>query len=144
MAVKVLVNALGQHILADTKQIENKESGDVVGYWVEQPRLVYYNQGEDGEVSVNFGSYCLISAESAFSIRAESVTSILEPREEVVEAWKTAVYGPEEERTVDNGDGTVTEEDLIEKAKPVILNEDNQDWVDDPEEYEPRYVEQPV
>ena len=34
MAVKVLVNALGQHILADTKQIENKETGDVVGYWL--------------------------------------------------------------------------------------------------------------
>ena len=108
MAVKVLVNALGQHILADTKQIENKETGDVVGYWVEQPRLVYYNQGEDGEVSVNFGSYCLISAESAFSIRAESVTSILEPREEVVEAWKTAVYG--DSQATDNGDGTVTTE----------------------------------
>ena len=38
----------------------------------------------------------------------------------------------------------VTEEDLIEKAKPVMLNEDNQDWVDDVDEYEPRYVEQPV
>ena len=107
MAVKVLVNALGQHILADTKQIENKETGDVVGYWVEQPRLVYYNQGQDGEVSVNFGSYCLVSAESAFSIRAEHVVSILEPREEVTEAWKKAVYG---EEATDNGDGTVTTE----------------------------------
>ena len=38
----------------------------------------------------------------------------------------------------------LTEEDLAEAAKPVILNEDNQDWVDDPEEYEPRYVEQPL
>ena len=37
-----------------------------------------------------------------------------------------------------------TEEDLIEEAKPVMLNEDNQDWVDDVDEYEPRYVEQPV
>ena len=111
MAVKVLVNAVGQHILADTKQIENKESGDVVGYWVDQPRLVFYNQqGEDGEVSVQFGSYCLVSAETAFSIRAEHVVSILEPREEVVEAWKNAVYGPEEERGLDNGDGTVTSE----------------------------------
>ena len=109
MAVKVLVNALGQHVLADTKQIENKETGDVVGYWVDQPRLVYYNQGEDGEVSVNFGSYCLVSAESAFSIRAEHVVSILEPREEVVEAWKKAVY-PDYEAPTDNGDGTVTTE----------------------------------
>ena len=128
MAVKVLVNAVGQHVLADTKQIENKETGDVVGYWVDQPRLVYYNQGEDGEVSVNFGSYCLISAESAFSIRAEHVVSILEPREEVVQAWKTAVYGPEEERTVDNGDGTVTSEvetpgapEVTEVEVPVVL-----------------------
>ena len=37
-----------------------------------------------------------------------------------------------------------TEEDLIDEAKPVMLNEDNQDWVDDVDEYEPRYVEQPV
>ena len=132
MAVKVLINALGQHILADTKQIENKETGDVVGYWVEQPRLVYYNQGEDGEVSVNFGSYCLISGESAFSIRAESVTSILEPREEVVEAWKKAVYGPEEARGVDNGDGTVTAElstpgapDVTEVEVPVTVGDGN-------------------
>ena len=107
MAVKVLVNALGQHILADTKQIENKESGDVVGYWLSNPRLVYYNQGEDGEVSVNFGSYCLISAENEFSVRAESITSILSVREEVEEAWRKAVFG---EEAVDNGDGTVTTE----------------------------------
>ena len=108
MAVKVLVNALGQHILADTKQIENKESGDVVGYWLSNPRLVYYNQGEDGEVSVNFGSYCIISAENEFSVRAESITSILSVREEVEEAWRKAVFG--DEAVVDNGDGTVTTE----------------------------------
>ena len=38
----------------------------------------------------------------------------------------------------------VTEEELVERAKPVMLNEENQDWVDDVDEYEPRYVEQPV
>ena len=106
MAVKVLVNAVGQHIIADTKQIENKESGDVVGYWLEGPRLVYYNQTEDGEVSINFGAYCLVSAENAFSVRAEHIVTILTPREEVEEAWRKAVFGEEQ----DNGDGTVTTE----------------------------------
>lgn len=111
MAVKVLVNTLGQHILADTKQVENKETGDVVGYWLGNPRLVYYQQGEDGEVSVNFGAYCLISAESEFSVRAESVTAILEPREEVAEAWKKAVFGEAEVIDDDGtGDNTVTAE----------------------------------
>ena len=37
-----------------------------------------------------------------------------------------------------------TEADLKEAAKPVMLNEDNQDWVDDVDEYEPRYVEEPI
>ena len=120
MAVKVLVNALGQHLLADTKQIENKETGDVVGYWLSNPRLVYYNQGEDGEVSVNFGSYCLISAENEFSVRAEHIVSILSVREEVEEAWKKAVFG--EEAVVDNGDGTVTTE-VPENVAPEVSTE---------------------
>jgi hypothetical protein len=38
----------------------------------------------------------------------------------------------------------LTEEDLKEASKPVILNEDNQDWVDDDDpEYEPHYMEAP-
>ena len=123
MAVKVLVNTLGQHILADTKQIENKESGDVVGYWLGNPRLVYYQQGEDGEVSVNFGSYCLISAENEFSVRAESITSILSVRPEVEEAYTKAVYG--EPGATDNGDGTVTTE-VPEAVAPDVVTENVQ------------------
>ena len=120
MAVKVLVNNLGQHILADTKQIENKETGDVVGYWLGNPRLVYYNAGEDGEVSVNFGSYCLISAENEFSVRAESITSILSVRPEVEEAYNKAVYG--EDAVTDNGDGTVTAEVSDNGVAPATEN----------------------
>ena len=123
MAVKVLVNNLGQHILADTKQIENKESGDVVGYWLGNPRLVYYQQGEDGEVSVNFGSYCLISAENEFSVRADSITSILSVRPEVEEAYTKAVFG--EVPTSDNGDGTVTTE-VPEAVAPEVVTENVQ------------------
>ena len=99
MTVKVLVTAIGQQIIADTKQIENKETNDIVGYWLSQPRLVTYTQGEDGNLGVNFGTYCLVSDEAEFSLRGDHVVSILEPRDDVVEAWKKLVY-PEVEEPV--------------------------------------------
>ena len=93
MAVKVLINTLGQQVLSDMKQVENKETKEVVGYWLTNPRLVFYNQGDDGEVGVNFTPFCLISNEAEFSVRADYVVAILEPRPEVVEAWEKQVYG---------------------------------------------------
>ena len=97
MTVKVLVTAIGQQIIADTKQIENKETNDIVGYWLSQPRLVTYTQSEDGNLGVNFGTYCLVSDESEFSLRGDHVVAILEPRDDVVEAWKNLVYPEVEE-----------------------------------------------
>ena len=47
MTVKVLVTALGQQIVSEAKQIENKETGDLVGYWLENPRVVGYTQNEE-------------------------------------------------------------------------------------------------
>ncbi len=92
MTVKVLVTAIGQQIIAETKQIENKETNEIVGYWLSQPRLVQYSQGEDGGVGVNFGTYCLVSDEAEFSLRGDHVVAILEPRDTVVEAWTKLVY----------------------------------------------------
>ncbi len=97
MTVKVLVTAIGQQIIADTKQIENKETNDIVGYWLSQPRVIQYTQGEDGNLGVNFGAYCLVSDEAEFSLRGDHVVSILEPRDDVVEAWKNLVYPEVEE-----------------------------------------------
>ena len=50
MAVKVLVTALGQQLIAVAKQIENKETSELVGYWLENPRTVVYqpNEADDG------------------------------------------------------------------------------------------------
>ena len=87
MTVKVLVTTLGQQIIADTKQIENKETNDIVGYWLSQPRVVQYAQNDDGEVGVNFGPFCLISDEAEFSLRGDHVVAILEPRDNVAEAY---------------------------------------------------------
>ena len=41
MSIKVIVTAVGQHVIADIKQIENKESEEVVGYWLETLVIAY-------------------------------------------------------------------------------------------------------
>ena len=95
MAIKVLVTQIGQQLLAEVKQVENKETKEIVGYWLTEPRTVNYDQTEDGSVSVNFGTYCLVSNETEFSVRAEHIVAILEPREEVLERYN-AIIAPQE------------------------------------------------
>ena len=95
MAVKVLVNAIGQQIIADVKQVENTDTKEVLAYWVKEPRLANYSSSEEGGISLRFSPYCLISDESEFSIRAEHIVSILEPTDAVVKSWEGAVYPPE-------------------------------------------------
>ena len=92
MAVKVLVSAIGQQLIAGVKQIEDKTTNAIVGYWLTQPRTVNYQQNEEGELGVNFGPYCPISNEAEFSVRAEHIVAILEPREDVVEGYNNVVY----------------------------------------------------
>jgi hypothetical protein len=97
MAVKILVTALGQQIVSETKQIENKETGEIVGYWLDNPRVVLYNRPEGSEpgdtaISVGFGSYCLVSDEQNFSLRADHVVAILEPRDDVAKKYDEVVF----------------------------------------------------
>ena len=123
MTVEVLVTALGQQIVAGVKQIENKETNEIVGYWLSQPRVVQYTKDEEGNIGVNFQPYCLISDEAEFSLRADHVVAILEPREEVAEAWRKAVFG-EAEAIVDDGtgDNTVTAEVPATGVTPATEN----------------------
>ena len=93
MAVKVLVTEIGQHLIADVKQVENKETQEVVGYWLKNPRVVVYNRTEDNNVSVGFGVYCLVSDEQEFSVRANHIVAILEGREDVISKYEELVYG---------------------------------------------------
>ena len=106
MTVKVLVTALGQQIVAGVKQIENKETQEIVGYWLTQPRVVQYTKDEEGNIGINFGAYCLISDENEFSLRADHVVAILEPRDSVAEGYTNLVYPPAEDGT----DAAATEE----------------------------------
>ena len=94
MAVKVLVTEIGQQLIADVKQVENKDTNEVVGYWLKNPRVVVYNRTEDNNVSVGFGTYCLVSDEQEFSVRANHIVAILEGREDVIAKYEEVVYGP--------------------------------------------------
>ena len=125
MTVKVLVTALGQQIVSEAKQIENKESGDLVGYWLENPRVVGYtkNDDEEGGLSVNFGPYCLVSDEAAFSIRSEHVVAILEPRADVLEAYTQLVTPPESSVAVEGDEPAaeaVAETEVVADEAPAV------------------------
>ena len=100
MTVKVLVTALGQHLIADTKQVENKETNELVGYWLDKPRLVGYSRDEEtGDIGVQYMPYCLISDEASFSIKADHVVAILEPRKDVADKYDEIVNPVEAETT---------------------------------------------
>ena len=102
MTVKVLVTALGQHVIADAKQVENKETQELVGYWLDKPRLVGYNRDEEsGDIGIQYLPYCLISDEQSFTIRADHVVAILEPRDDVAARYDEIVNPPEDETTVE-------------------------------------------
>ena len=113
MTVKVLVTAIGQQIVSEVKQIENKETEQIVGYWLTQPRTVNYTRDEEGNLGVNFAPYCLVSDENEFSIRGDHIVAILEPRQDVADGWKNLVYPETDEAPTDEN---VTDEptDAIE------------------------------
>ena len=92
MSVKVLVTEIGQHVVAEVKQIENKETNELVGYWLSEPRIVAYNRQEDGNVSVGFMNYCLVSDENEFSVMADHVVAILEPRPDVLAKYQDIAF----------------------------------------------------
>ena len=124
MTVKVLVTQLGQQIIADAKQIENKETNDIVGYWLSQPRLVQYSQNEEGELGVNFASYCVVSDEAEFSLRADHVVAILEPRDDVAKAYQAIAFPePPAETENDTVDDVVTDEAPVDEVEPVTADE---------------------
>ena len=117
MTIKVLVNELGAHIVADTKQVENKETKEVIAYWVKEPRVVAYSRGEDGNVNVSFSPFCLVSDETEFSIRASHIVSILEPRDDVKQSYEGVVYGQPEEVEAEAAETEIVEvPDAVEPA----------------------------
>lgn len=114
MAVKVLVNAVGQHIVSEAKQVEEKESKKIIAYLLENPRVASYNRDDDGNINVGFAPYCVLSDEASFTIRAENIVAILEPREDVATQY-TQLTTPAEE--------PAAEETVVADVEPVAAEE---------------------
>ena len=98
MAIKVLINALGQHIISDVKQVENSETGEVLAYWLREPRLIsYQGNTETNNIDIRFITTCLAGVTGEYSVRADHIVSIVDAREEVLEAYRAQAFPTVEE-----------------------------------------------
>jgi len=111
MAVKVLVNAVGQHIVSEAKQVEEKETKKIIAYLLENPRVASYTRDDEGNINVGFAPYCVLSDEASFTIRAENIVAILDPREDVATQYTTLVTPPAAEEPA--------EETVVADVEPV-------------------------
>ena len=130
MAIKVLVNAIGQHVVADAKQVEEKETKKIIAYLLRDPRVAAYSRDEEGNVNVGFAPYCVISDEREFTVRAENIVAILEPREDVVTKYQEMTTVPEAAETAENAVADVeavneapAEEAVEEAVDPVVVTD---------------------
>ena len=121
MAIKVLVTEVGQHLIAEVKQIENKETQEVVGYWLSEPRVIVYNRNEEGSVNIGFANYCLVSDENEFSIKADHVVSILEPRADVASKYHEVAFSGD---AVTNEEQPIVPNDEVENESSVDIAAD--------------------
>lgn len=115
MSVKILVTALGQQIIADVKSVSNKETGEVLAYWVKHPRVVAYRALEEGGLSVDFVDYCPVASSLEFSIASHHVVSILDAREEVIERYQEVVT-PAPEVAAEEAPAEAAETEVVEEA----------------------------
>lgn len=114
MSVKILINALGQHLIADTSQVNNKETEELIAYWVRDPRAVVYNRNEDGSVGIDFVNACPISSSTEYAIVANNIVSILDPLPEVEERYQLIVAPEPQLEVTEVSETEVVEEDLAE------------------------------
>lgn len=96
MAVKVLIDAVNNHYVADVQQVENKDTGETVAYWLKNPQVVSYERGEDGELKVGLHNPCPVSPETEYAVRVEHIVSILEPLPSVAERYNSVVHPSDE------------------------------------------------
>lgn len=83
MAVKVLINQIGQHIIAEVKSVTNRDTEELVAYWVTEPRSVIYSASEDGSTNIRLTSPCPVGITTEYAIAAPHIVSVLDPTEEM-------------------------------------------------------------
>ena len=111
MTVKVLVTSTGQQIISEVKQVENKETKEVIAYWLVNPRVITYSVNDDDQVNVGFGSFCLVSNETEFSLKADFVVSILEARPEVLDRYNNLIEESKPTEPEDEAETTTSSDD---------------------------------
>lgn len=122
MAIKVLINELGQHLVADVKQVTDTETKQLIAYWVKQPLMISYTRTEgeqDGGLTVTFVQPVPISADTEYAISAQHIVSILDVKPEVREGYLEHVtpLPPQEGEVVTNENEDV----VIESSVPGLL-----------------------
>ena len=96
MAVKVLIDSVNNHYVADVQQVENKETGETVAYWLSNPQVVSYERNEEGQLNVGFHNPCPVSGETEYAVRADHIVSILEPLPNVAERYNALIHPSDE------------------------------------------------
>ncbi len=119
MNISVLLLKSGEYLISQVEELQYEPKVHLIA-----PYLL------SGKTKTTLSIWPLHTADDHILLNSDSLLTVVTPLPEIRAAYLKKIGK--------------TEEELIEAAKPVILNEDNQDWVDDPEDYEPRYVEQPV
>lgn len=93
MAIKVLINAIGQQLIADVKQVENSDTNEVIAYWLREPRVLHFVANEEGPgVNVRFLDTCIAAVNTEYSVRADHIVSILDPKEEIEKSYSDLVF----------------------------------------------------
>ena len=117
MTVKVLVTTTGQQIISEVKQVENKETKEVIAYWLVNPRVITYSVSDDDQVNVGFGSFCLVSNETEFSLKSDFVVSILEARPEVLDRYSNLIEESKPAEPEDESETTDSDDDTEDGAE---------------------------
>ena len=112
MTVKILINSLGQHTIAGVKQVTNKETDELVAYWVREPRLISYRANEAGSsgIAVDFSITCPVAVTTEYAIRADHVVSILDPVHQIEQKYLELVNPTPEVESTEESEVEVTEE----------------------------------
>ena len=90
MTVKILMTAVGQHLIADVKSVTNRDTEELLAYWLTEPRMITYMQAEDG-TAVRLSSPCPVAITTEYSVAKDHIASILDPTEAILEHYNKEV-----------------------------------------------------
>ena len=94
--VKVLITAIGQHILSGVQQVQNKDTGVVEAYWLTNPHILEYSHQEDGNTSIGMFKYCPVTEEQSYAMNPSFIVSIVEPSAQTLDWYNEKVYPSQE------------------------------------------------